>query len=122
MVITWAHWESLGAPFGVEIGAPVAQHNQDGRLEIFGLANNGDIFNSRGRRQTAVGGRLGSTRAGHRRLSLSEPSASAQSRWSPGNLRSRQRKGPLAKVADGAERRGRYLEVVGQSGQRRVTG
>jgi hypothetical protein len=45
MVIRWSSWESLGTPQDAEIGAPFAQRNQDGRLEVFALGH-GRVFNT----------------------------------------------------------------------------
>lgn len=45
MSVSWAgRWESLGRPQETELGRPVAQHNQDGRLEVFATGR-GEIFN-----------------------------------------------------------------------------
>ncbi len=45
MAIDWVRsWESLGKPQETEIGRPFAQHNQDGRLEVFAIGLGG-IFN-----------------------------------------------------------------------------
>ena len=43
--IKWVgRWESLGKPPETELGRPFAQHNQDGRLEVFAIGQ-GAIFN-----------------------------------------------------------------------------
>jgi hypothetical protein len=44
MTVAWSKWASLGRPAETEIGRPFAQHNLDGRLEVFALGR-GAIFN-----------------------------------------------------------------------------
>jgi len=45
MAIKWVgRWESLNKPLGTDLGNPFAQHNQDGRLEVFATGQ-GAIFN-----------------------------------------------------------------------------
>jgi hypothetical protein len=44
MAIEWSRWESLGKPQETELGRPFANHNQDGRLEVFAIGLGG-IFN-----------------------------------------------------------------------------
>ena len=40
-MIPWGQWESLGSPAGAGLRAPVAQRNEDGRLEVFALTPEG---------------------------------------------------------------------------------
>jgi hypothetical protein len=44
MAIQWSSWASLSKPPATELSRPVAQRNQDGRLEVFALGQ-GEIFN-----------------------------------------------------------------------------
>src|SRR5262245_8488778 len=44
MAIKWSSWASLGKPPETEIGRPIVQRNQDGRLEVFAIGMGG-IFN-----------------------------------------------------------------------------
>ena len=44
MDIQWSNWASLGKPQDTAIGRPFAQHNQDGRLEVFAIGQGG-LFN-----------------------------------------------------------------------------
>lgn len=41
MAIQWSSWASLGKPPGTELGGPFAQRSQDGRLEVFAIAQGG---------------------------------------------------------------------------------
>src|SRR3954465_7403991 len=43
--IVWTPWASLGRPVGGDLERTVAQRNQDGRVEVFGLVG-GRIFNT----------------------------------------------------------------------------
>jgi hypothetical protein len=44
MAMQWSNWASLSKPPATELGRPIAQRNQDGRLEVFALGQ-GEVFN-----------------------------------------------------------------------------
>jgi hypothetical protein len=43
MANPWSSWVSLGKPTETELGKPLAQRNQDRRLELFVAGQNGTV-------------------------------------------------------------------------------